>query len=434
MTFYQIVFLFFAYSFLGWVGEVLFTAVVHRKYQDRGVLSGPLCLLYGVGGLVITFALGDIREGWFFLLVFSAVYATVIEWIGGHILEYTTHTRWWDYSAMPFNLDGYVCLGASLTWGALGVVVLKWGNPLLLALYSLVPRGIWVVVLLAALVVFCVDLVGTLLAMAGLRYRWPAAAAVENRLANLTVRGGMWILDHVERRMAKAHPALTFVRPKRQQTDTFAAGCSPYKIILLFFIGAFLGDITETIFCRVTSGEWMSRSSVVWGPFSIVWGLAIAMVTQLLYRYKDKPASWLFVMGTLLGGAYEYLCSVFTEVVFGAVFWDYSAIPFNLGGRINLLYCFFWGMAAVVWMRYGYPVVMKCMTRLRSRVRPWMTVLLAVFMAVNMVTSSLALARYDARTSGVPAANAVETYLDAHFDNARMERIYPNAKKVEKAG
>ena len=434
MTFYQIVFLFFAYSFLGWVGEVLFTAVVHRKYQDRGVLSGPLCLLYGVGGLVITFALGDIREGWFFLLVFSAVYATVIEWIGGHILEYTTHTRWWDYSAMPFNLDGYVCLGASLTWGALGVVVLKWGNPLLLALYSLVPHGIWVVVLLAALVVFCVDLVGTLLAMAGLRYRWHAAAAVENRLANLTVRGGMWILDHVERRMAKAHPALTFVRPKRQQTDTFAAGCSPYKIILLFFIGAFLGDITETIFCRVTGGEWMSRSSVVWGPFSIVWGLAIAMVTQLLYRYKDKPASWLFVMGTLLGGAYEYLCSVFTEVVFGAVFWDYSAIPFNLGGRINLLYCFFWGMAAVVWMRYGYPVVMKCMTRLRSRVRPWMTVLLAVFMAVNMVTSSLALARYDARTSGVPAANAVETYLDAHFDNARMERIYPNAKKVEKAG
>ena len=61
-------------------------------------------------------------------------------------------------------------------------------------------------------------------------------------------------------------------------------------------------------------------------------------------------------------------------------------------------------------------------------------VLLAVFMAVNVVTSSLALARYDARTSGVPAANAVENYLDAHFDNARMERIYPNAKKVEKAG
>ena len=114
MTFYQVAFLFFTYSFLGWVGEVVFTAAVRRKYQDRGVLSGPLCILYGIGALVITFALRDIRDGWFFLFVFSAVYATVIEWIGGHILEYTSHTRWWDYSTQPFNLDGYICLGASV--------------------------------------------------------------------------------------------------------------------------------------------------------------------------------------------------------------------------------------------------------------------------------------------------------------------------------
>ena len=156
MTFYSIVFLFFAYSFLGWVTEVVFTAAVHRKYQDRGVLSGPLCILYGIGALVITFALRDIRDGWFFLLVFSAVYATVIEWIGGHILEHTTHTRWWDYSAMPFNLDGYVCLGASVTWGVLGVIMLKWLNPLLLALFGLIPHTISAIVLWVALAVLAI--------------------------------------------------------------------------------------------------------------------------------------------------------------------------------------------------------------------------------------------------------------------------------------
>ena len=268
---------------------------------------------------------------------------------------------------------------------------------------------------------------GTLLAMAGLRYRWHAAAAVENRLANLTVRGGMWILDHVERRMAKAHPALTFVRPKRQQTDTFAAGCSPYKIILLFFIGAFLGDITETIFCRVTGGEWMSRSSVVWGPFSIVWGLAIAMVTQLLYRYKDKPASWLFVMGTLLGGAYEYLCSVFTEVVFGAVFWDYSAIPFNLGGRINLLYCFFWGFAAIAWFKVLFPPISACIEKLPPRGGRVLTWALCIFMAADIAVSSAALVRYNDRLNGVPASNSVEVYLDEHYGNDRMYQVYPKA-------
>ena len=163
-------------------------------------------------------------------------------------------------------------------------------------------------------------------------------------------------------------------------------------------VGAFLGDLVETVFCRLTAGVWMSRSSLVWGPFSVVWGLALALTTVLLRQNQDKSDRYLFVFGTVMGGVYEYVCSAVTELLFGTVFWDYSKFKFNLGGRINLLYCFFWGMA------------------------------------VNMVTSSLALARYDARTSGVPAANAVETYLDAHFDNARMERIYPNAKKVEKAG
>ena len=62
-----------------------------------------------------------------------------------------------------------------------------------------------------------------------------------------------------------------------------------------------------------------------------------------------------------------------------------------------------------------------------------MTVLLAVFMAANLLTSALALARYDARTSGEAPQNQIDVLLDEHFDNARMERIYPNAKKVEKA-
>ena len=168
MNFYQIVFLFFAYSFLGWVGEVLFTAVVHRKYQDRGVLSGPLCLLYGVGGLVITFALGDIREGWFFLLVFSAVYATVIEWIGGHILEYTTHTRWWDYSDFPFNIGGYICLEFSLLWGVGTVVVMKAVHPVIAGLVEMVPQMVGFVLMCILYACYAADVVVTAFAASDL--------------------------------------------------------------------------------------------------------------------------------------------------------------------------------------------------------------------------------------------------------------------------
>ena len=132
--------------------------------------------------------------------------------------------------------------------------------------------------------------------------------------------------------------------------------------------------------------------------------LALVLAAVLLRGSERKSESRIFWFGVILGGAYEYVCSAVTELLFGTVFWDYSGFKFNLGGRINLLYCFFWGIAA-----------------------------LAVFMAVNMGVSALAMARYDARTSGVEAATPLAVFLDAHFDNARMERIYPNAKKVEKA-
>ncbi|WP_300252971.1 putative ABC transporter permease [uncultured Subdoligranulum sp.] len=427
MGFYQLTYLFFAYSFLGWLGEVLTNAVRKRRYQDCGVLNGPLCILYGIGGLTISFALGDLQQSWFFLLGLGAVYATVLEWIAGHILERVSHTRWWDYSDRKFNLDGYICLGASVLWGLLSVFMVKWGNPLLLFLFDLIPGGVRAAVLWAGIAVFAIDAVGTFLTMLGLRYRWPPAEAVENRLANLTLRAGLWILGRVERRMTKAHPAVTFEREKKARATVFAAGCSPYKIVLLFIIGAFLGDVVETIFCRITAGYWMSRSSLVWGPFSIVWGLAIALVTLLLYRYKDKSASWLFVTGTLLGGAYEYLCSVFTEVVFGAVFWDYSAIPFNLGGRINLLYCFFWGFAAVAWFKVFYPPLSRMIERIPRTFGKVLTWCLCLFMVADMAVSSMALVRYNQRLEGIPPRNEVAVYLDEHYDDARMQAVYPKA-------
>ena len=161
-----------------------------------------------------------------------------------------------------------------------------------------------------------------------------------------------------------------------------------------------------------------------------MWGLAIALVTVLLYRYKDKSTSWLFVVGTVLGGAYEYLCSVASEVVFGAVFWDYSHIPFNLGGRINLLYCFFWGFAAVAWFKVFYPPISRWIEKIPRNFGRVLTWILCIFMVVDMAVSAMALIRYNARIEGVPAQNQVEIYLDEHFDDARMQKVYPKAVHV----
>jgi uncharacterized membrane protein len=211
----------------------------------------------------------------------------------------------------------------------------------------------------------------------------------------------------------------------------FAQGCGFYKLFLLFFIGAFLGDIIETFFCRATAGVWMSRSSVVWGPFSIVWGIGIAGITALLYRYRNYSDRFLFIMGTVLGGVYEYICSVFTEIAFGTVFWDYSDIPFNLGGRINLLFCFFWGIAVVVWFKMLYPRISDWLERIPVKIGKTVTWISVVFMICNITVSCMALARYDQRSRSVPAQTGWQITMDERFGDERMERIYPNALMVE---
>lgn len=186
-------------------------------------------------------------------------------------------------------------------------------------------------------------------------------------------------------------------------------------LLWLFVIGAFLGDMVETVFCRVTAGVWMSRSSLVWGAVQRGVGVWRWCWQRCCCVRKDRSDRYLFAFGTVMGGVYEYVCSAVTELLFGTPCSGTTASSkFNLGGRINLLYCFFWGIAAVIWMRYGYPLVLRGMKKVRSRVRPWMTVLLAVFMAVNMLTSALALARYDARTEEGPK-NSIDMLLDAHF-------------------
>ena len=315
MTFFQLAWLFFIYSFLGWLGEVLATAVRQRRYLDRGVLGGPWCLIYGVSGVLITVGFHElaVERRVFFLFLFSAVLATAVEWIGGHILERTTHARWWDYSHRKFNLDGYICLQASILWGLLGVAAAMWVAPLLLTAFGLMPALLRQVIIWVLVGLLALDGIGTLLTLAGVRHVAPQAEDVHHRLTNITLRMGLWILARTESRMMRAYPQADMTRRKKEKSATFAPGASFYKLFLLFFIGSFLGDIVETIFCKLTMGEWMSRSSLVWGPFSVVWGMALALCTLLMYRYKDKTAGWLFVAGTLLGGAYE---QVIVNIVF----------------------------------------------------------------------------------------------------------------------
>ena len=438
-SFYEICWFFFIYSFLGWCGEVCQAAFSRKRFVNRGVVNGPFCPIYGTGAVAFTLFLPELKEELFFLFLGGMILASFIEFVTGALLEKAFHRKWWDYSGIRFNFEGYICLRYSVLWGIFAVLLVWFVNPLLAALTALLPKAVGTIVLWGLSCCLLLDALGTALTIRGIQKNPESFKGLEE-MARLSRFLENAITRRIVRHMDAAFPILDIKNLKekeRTKAKVFAQGCSVYKLISLFFLGAFLGDVTETIFCLVTTGRLMSRSSVVYGPFSIVWGLGCALLTAVLYRGRNKSDSYLFAAGTLLGGAYEYICSVFTELVFGTVFWDYSGFRFNLGGRINLLYCFFWGIAAVVWMKLLYPFLSKWIERLPVRAGKILCNTMVIFMLINCLISGMALIRYEERQTGIKKGMfsenlpGVERFLDGRFDNERMERIYPNAKLAE---
>lgn len=422
--FYEIAVLFFAYSFLAWLMETAVATVKGKTFRNRGFASGPFCFIYGFTGVLMGVFFQDLMDNTVFLFLGCTAVATAVEWFAGKALEGMKQKKWWDYSGKRWNFDGYICLQYSLLWGLLGFLAVRYGNGFLVGVYHLLPQfvgriGIWVLIAVGLL-----DFAGSMLSVYHMEEKLPRLFRWNRRLQEWTLRFGGRFAERIEKRIVRAYPSVVQERAAAQARDE--ERCSLTQLFWLFLIGAFCGDVVETIFCRLTAGVWMSRSSLVWGDFSVVWGLAIALITALLYRDRDKQEHHIFWVGVFLGGAYEYICSVFTELVFGQVFWDYSSMPFNLGGRINLLYCFFWGIAAVVWMKGLYPKVSRLIRWIRQKTGWVLTACLVLFMAANVWVSMMALIRYDTRAAGMEAASGWEKIMDERFDDERMERIYPN--------
>ena len=445
-TMYQLLWMFAIYSFFGWAFGTAFAAVRTKKFIDVGFLYGPYCPSYGFSAIIFTIFLSELKGNLFFLFLGGAILYFVMIFFTGFFLEKIFHRKWWDYSERRYHFSGYVNLPYTALWGILAILVIQVLNPFLKDVLVWIRDAIGGVLLLIIGMIAAIDFVGTITGILTVKSHIRKLSVVYQVSENLQKTADMmgegvtrWVLRHLE----KAYPRLNvrsileakLVRQKRreeEEAEIFAVGCGFYKLICIFFLGAFLGDIVETIFCYLKYGEIMSRSSVVYGDFSIVWGFGCVLLTVILYQYRDRSERFIFIYGTLLGGAYEYICSVLSEMVFGTVFWDYSNIPFNLGGRINLLYCFFWGFAAVIWMKGLYPFFSKWIEKIPKKAGVLITWIFVVFMIFDLALSGLAMMRFSVRqTEKKEASNQVERYLDDNFPDERIKQIYPHVKIVD---
>lgn len=123
---------FMFYSFAGWIYESIYYTVRHRKIVNSGFLYGCLCPIYGIGAMLDIMVLGRIENP--VTIFFAGMILTgILEYFVSWLLEEVFHTRWWDYSTWPFNINGRVCLLGGIAFGIMSVFVVKVFNPALTA-------------------------------------------------------------------------------------------------------------------------------------------------------------------------------------------------------------------------------------------------------------------------------------------------------------
>ena len=221
-------------------------------------------------------------------------------------------------------------------------------------------------------------------------------------------------------------PANSLIDLEEERADSFASGVNFYKIALICIVGSFAGVVVEILWCLFRNGYIESRSGLVYGPLNPVYGIGAVVMTLALYRYRNRSSSISFLGGMVVGSVIEYLLSWGQETLFGSTSWDYSQMPFNLNGRICLLYSLFWGILGVLWIKSIYPRTAQVILKIPNRFGKILTWVLTIFMVFDCAMSLMAVGRWSERIQGEPPASAVDTFLDERFPDARMEQIYAN--------
>ena len=294
-------------------------------------------------------------------------------------------------------------------------------HPGMMGLLYLMPKWLERTLVIAGIVLILADFIGVMRAL-----RTSSATRLNKAGQETTQRMADRISNTIWRRLQKAYPGLAAADVPGPERYVFARGICFDKLVWVFLVTSFLGALIEMVFCRVTSGQWMSRSGVLYGSFSFVWGLGAVVLTITLQRIADKPDRRIFLAGFVIGGAYEYLCSVFTELVFGTVFWDYSKMPLNIGGRTNVLYCIFWGLLAVAWIKVLYPPMSKGIEKISPLLGKVVTWVIIFFLACDGLLTGAAMLRYTDRQNNPEPKNVAEAFLDDTYDDDWMEHHWPN--------
>lgn len=201
ISYYEILCFFLIYSFFGWCLEVVYQAVEHGKFINRGFLNGPYCPIYGFGVIIVTGALDPIKSNAVVLFFGSVLLTSMLEFITGFVLEKIFHMHWWDYSEEKFNIRGYICLKFSLLWGVACIIVVRIIHPAVSVFVDKFPATAGIIIISVYMIGVASDMIVTVLAIIHFKRRIMLLENISSQMRKLSDKTGEKIFDTVEEAM-----------------------------------------------------------------------------------------------------------------------------------------------------------------------------------------------------------------------------------------
>lgn len=203
------------------------------------------------------------------------------------------------------------------------------------------------------------------------------------------------------------------------------------KIIWIFLIGSVFGYLFETSYYFIKTGVFMNKQGLLYGPIKPIYGFGCVILTLLLNLVRDKKNIIVFLYGSLIGGVFEYFCSLILEVFFKTRMWSYANMGLDINGRVFLPYLPIWGLIALLWLKVLYPLFNKIYNKVPKKVLLVCTILLSCFMIFNSTISTVAVWRMRARSKDIPATTKLDKFLDKHYTDKYIMKRIPYLKIVD---
>lgn len=184
-TLLQWAWFFMFYCIFGWCFESTYCSLKSMRLMNRGFCHGPWLPIYGAGGTLFLIFAWPYRANLITTFLMGMLVGTGLELITGPLMYHIFHMKWWDYSQNPLNFRGYICLGASLGWGAMALFFVHFLHPRVAELtVDWTPIG-YIVVVTMLYTLFVEDVIFSVLGALDIRKRLETLAANSEEIQQL---------------------------------------------------------------------------------------------------------------------------------------------------------------------------------------------------------------------------------------------------------